>query len=253
MSRFFETPQPPEYRNRDRNTIEVYNPGPTVFATGTAVSPAKYFRALNGSSGIFHGKIATATDNCWGIAVENILPNTSGAVVLNGICQTFITGSGNYASPGANGKLVAGTSGKALILHPGDAQTPGIVQLGYSGGNQDEYDGRFKVRHVEGRTFELCYGKRLADSIAGETDLPGAYKVARQTVILPEDKSYATLYLRACYKDGAYSTALDFSYTTGGEDGCFDVVSLAELHASGTVVQKYKDDGVIYFGRQWYL
>ena len=255
MSLFFENLQPPEYRNSDRNIIEVYNPGTTVFAAGTAVSLAKYFGAINGSSGIFHGQITTAADNCWGIAAENILPHTSGTVVLNGICQAFITGSGDYAAPGANGKLVAGSSGKALILHPGDAKTPGIVQLGYSGNQEKEYNGSFKLRHVEGRTFELYNGRYPTNSIAGETDLPGAEKVARQNIAVPEGKDDVTLLLRACCRDGVYSVEFGVdNYITGGADGCFDIVRLADLHvSSGKVEQYYKDNNVIYFGRQWYL
>lgn len=247
----------PEYPAADRNLLEVYNPGTGTIPAFTAlrITGTTVLNSEKGSPVIFNALSVQSDEGTWGIAAENILPHTSGNMVVSGIARAFITGSGNYASPGANGKLVAGTSGKALILHPGDAKTPGIVLLGYSAGAKtDEYTGPFKLRHIEERTFEICHGvyyNRPNDSnynIAGNIDLPNAGNVKRQNIILPENRTGADVYLHAICEDGKYRVEIDFDSYKG-----FQTIYLGAIRASGEVVQEYREQGTIYFGRQWYL
>ena len=256
MSIWYDTS--PEYPAADRNLLEVYNPGDKMIPAFTAlrITGTTVLNSAKSASVVFNVLPVQSDDGTWGIAAENILPHTSGNMVISGITRAYITGSGNYASPGANGKLVAGTSGKALILHPGDAKTPGIVQLGYSAGAQkkDEYTGPFKLRHIEGRTFEICHGAyydRPNDyeyNIAGHTDLPNAGNVPRQNIVLPENRTGADVYLHAIYEDGKYRVEIDFDSYKG-----FETIYIGIIRASGEVVQNYQEKGTIYFGRQWYL
>ena len=255
MSNWYETN--PEYPAPDRNLLEVYNPGEQVIPAFTAlrISGTTVLNSAQGASVVFNVLPAQSDDGIWGIAAENILPHTSGNMVVSGIIRAYITGSGNCASPGTDGKLTAGTSGRALILHPGDAKTPGIVQLGYSGGaKKDEYTGPFKLRHIEGRTFEICHGvyyNRPNDSdynTAGYTDLPKAGRVARQNIILPENRTSADVYLHAIYENDAYRVEFDFESYRG-----FETIYIGSIRADGEVVQSYQESGTIYFGRQWYL
>lgn len=249
----------PEYPPLDRNTLFVYNSGDNIIFYGTAVNVSGHVSTEHSPEGIFYGIAAVNDDGCWGIAAENILPHTSGIIVLNGVAKAFIYGSGNYAVPGANGKLIAGTSGKALILDHGTEKIPGTVQLGYSGtgGAKDDYNGPFKLRHIEGRTFELCHGVYINNpnhsyyNTAGFTDLPKATSVPRQNIILPEDKYSANIYLNACSNDGIYSVAIAFDSYSAGR---FDFIYIGSIRSDGTVVQDYNStDSTIYFGRQWYL
>lgn len=255
MSIWYDTN--PEYQAMDRNLLEVYNPGDKIIPAFTAlcISGTTVLNSAKSASVIFNVLPAQSDDGIWGIAAENILPHTSGNMVVSGIIRAHITGSGNYAIPGADGKLVAGTSGKALILHPGDEKTPGTVLLGYSAGaEKDDYTGPFKLRHIEERTFEICHGvyyNRPDDSnynIAGYTDLPNAGNVARQNIILPENRTGADVYLHAIYEDGKYRVEIDFDSYKG-----FQTIYIGVIRASGEVVQEYREQGTIYFGRQWYL
>lgn len=199
---------------------------------------------------------ADASGGVWGICEGGCSEGKDYVtVIMSGFARAFITGSGNYASPGADGKLVAGSSGKALILYKGDEKTPGIVQLGYSAGaKKDEYTGPFKLRHIEGRTFEICHGvyyDRPNDydyNVAGYTDLPKAGVVKRQNIILPENRTGADVYLHAIYEDGKYRVEIDFDSYKG-----FQTIYLGAIRANGEVVQEYQERGTIYFGRQWYL
>ena len=250
----------PEYIRLDRNTLFVYNAGDDIIFYGTAVNVSGHVSTEHSPEGIFYGIAAVNDEGCWGIAAENILPHTSGIIVLNGIAKAFINGSGDYAVPGSNGKLVAGTSGKALVLDHGTEKIPGTVQLGYSSGGvsvKDDYTGAFKLRHIEGRTFELCHGVYINNpnhtyhNSAGFTDLPGDGTVPKQNIILPEDKYSANIYLNACNNDGIYSVSIAFdSYSAG----VFDFIRIGSIMSDGTVTQSYKPaEDTIYFGRQWYL
>ena len=256
MSIWYETN--PEYPAPDRNLLEVYNPGDKVIPAFTAlrISGTTVLNSVKGTPVIFNVLPAQSDDGIWGIAAESILPHTSGNMVVSGIIRAYISGSGNYASPGADGKLAAGTSGKALILHPGTAETPGFVLLGYSAGMQkkDEYNGPFKLRCIGERTFEICHGvyyDRPNDyeyNIAGHTDLPNAGNVPRQNIVLPENRTSADVYLHAVYEDGKYRVEVDFEGYRG-----FETIYIGAIRASGEVVQNYQEKGTIYFGRQWYL
>lgn len=256
MSNWYETN--PEYPAPDRNLLEVYNPGDKVIPAFTTISISGT-TVLNNAKGtpvIFNVIPAQSDDGIWGIAAESILPHTSGNMVVSGIIRAYITGTGKYANPGEDGKLVASSSGKALILHPGSDKVPGIVLLGYSAGTQkkEEYTGPFKLRHIEGRTFEICHGvyyDRPNDyeyNIAGHTDLPNAGNVPRQNIVLPENSTGIDVYLHAIYEDGKYQVEVDFERTRG-----FQTIYIGIIRASGEVVQNYQEKGTIYFGRQWYL
>lgn len=117
--------------NNTSETIGAYEP---IYITGRSNAPEQLD---------LYVAPATQDELLWGIAANTIEANSDGAMIISGIAQAYITGTGEYASPGADGKLVAGTSGKALILHPGDDKTPGIVQLGYSA--DSGYNGYFKL------------------------------------------------------------------------------------------------------------
>lgn len=117
--------------NNTSETIGAYEP---IYITGRSNDPEQLD---------LYVAPATQDELLWGIAANTIEANSDGAMIISGIAQAYITGTGEYASPGADGKLVAGTSGKALILHPGDDKTPGIVQLGYSAAGG--YNGYFKA------------------------------------------------------------------------------------------------------------
>ncbi len=243
----------------NNNRVAVINDGTTVLPAHSAIYV--YERHILGTEETgfdleLYAKLATGEQLLWGVTETDIEPNGMGMMVISGIAQAYISGSGNYASPGADGKLVAGSSGKALILHPGDSDSeiPGIVQLGYSGGAIDDYTGPFKLRHVEGRTFEICHGSYFdrpqhSDyQKAGNTDLPGATLVPRQNIILPENRTGADVYLHAIYEDGKYRVEFDFDSYRG-----FETIYIGVIRASGEVVQEYQEQGTIYFGRQWYL
>ena len=247
----------PEYVAPDRNLINVYNPGAQMIPAFTAIriSGTTILNTDTVSPVIFNAVAARREDVSWGIAAENIMPNSSGNMVVSGVAKAYISGSGSYANPGTNGKLVAGNSGKALILYLGTDNVPGIVQLGFSAGTQkEEYTGPFKLRHVEGRTFEICHGSYFdrpqhSDyQKAGNTDLPGATLVPRQNIILPENRTGADVYLHAIYEDGKYRVEFDFDSYRG-----FETIYIGVIRASGDVVQEYQEQGTIYFGRQWYL
>jgi hypothetical protein len=123
-----------------------------------------------------------------------------------------------------------------------------------AGTKKDEYTGPFKLRHIEERTFEICHGvyyNRPNDSnynIAGNTDLPNAGNVKRQNIILPENRTGADVYLHAIYEDGKYRVEIDFDSYKG-----FQTIYLGAIRANGEAVQEYREQGTIYFGRQWYL
>ena len=245
----------PEYVAPDRNLLNVYNPGSQMIPAFTAIRISGT-TTLNGGSVLIFNVVSAHEDALsWGIAAENILPKSFGNMVVSGVIQAYVSGIGNYATPGADGKLVAGSSGKALILYKGDEKTPGIVQLGYtSGTKKDEYTGAFKLRHIEDRTFELCYGYYVDKpnhnyyNIAGKTDLPGVPSVPKQNIILPENLSSASVYLHAIYENGKYRVEVDFDDWKG-----FETVSIGSISADGSVTQSYKQDSTLYFGRQWYL
>ena len=207
---------------------------------------------------------ATSDQLLWGITENNIEPDEIGMMVVSGVTQAYITGSGNYATPGANGKLIAGSSGKALILHPGDAKTPGIVQLGYSAGavGGGEYQGIFKIVFV-GKTesgdgeFEVINGFDPSSEFCGNTDLPDVASISRQKFTAPKSNSVRTIYLSAFYDSSTqkYSASLRIGSATGAFSNIR--VGTIQINSSG----EYRINQMLwcpssstyYYSRDYYL
>ena len=195
----------------------------------------------------------------WGITETDIEPYCAGTMILLGTAQAFISGGvGEYAVPGADGKLVASTSGNAKIWVKGNENVPSLIVLGGRANTSSAYRGAFAVRYLGERNFEIydtTYPNITDDrdsKICGHTDLPGdAYYVARQIFTLPEDYSTATIYLVACYKDDKYSTLFSHQVQPANS-GAFANVAVASVSASGEITQKLTS-GTAVFGRDWFL
>lgn len=242
----------------NNNIINVVNATDKEIPAYTAVCVSSIGVYENGKTKIL---VTPAKDDnvVWGITATKIMPNGNGSMIVSGTAQAFVSGGvGEYAVPGADGKLVASTSGNAKIWVKGDENTPSLIVLGGRANTPSTYRGAFAVRYLGERKFEIydtAYPNITDNSnskICGHTDLPGdAYYVARQIFTLPEDYSTATIYLVACYKDDKYSTL--FSHQAQpANSGAFANVAVASVSASGEITQKLTS-GTAVFGRDWFL
>ena len=228
-----------------------------ISATNRTSSEIPVFRPVaifyDATKDCFHIKPATASDDLFGITTEIIPPNSSGTVVLSGVVNAVIFGgTGNFATPGSDGKLTRSSSGRAQILYEGTTDKPGIVLLGGGSGGEEEYTGQFAVRHLENRTFEITYPRQQPLEYAGRTDLPYVGEVPVQTVTLPANMDDGELRFYACFKENAYSAVIQFSELPPPE-GWFDRFLLAHVYASGRVTQYYKSYTDYSFGSRWFL
>ncbi|MBE6391709.1 MAG: hypothetical protein E7042_05860 [Lentisphaerae bacterium] len=255
----------PAYPSTDRNTLLIYNSGSSAIRACTAVTlTGRTILNSGGYEQVIFGVIpATDDSGIWGIAAEDIAPGTAGNIVLNGVVRAFITsGGGIYAVPGKNG-LTASDKGRHRILHRGNENNPGWVMMNSNKASED-YTGTFKLRWIKERTFELYNGaypeitSNANSTRAGDTDLPGAEKVPRQFVYLPENVSGADVYLCACCNDGVYSTFVRVSDNddpngTPSPAGYFASVRIGDIYENGDVYQSFTSGGTIYFGKDWFL
>lgn len=208
---------------------------------------------------------ADASEGIWGICEGGCSEGKDYVtVIMSGFARAFITGSGNYATPGADGKLVAGSSGKALILYKGDEKTPGIVQLGYSGGSVGggEYQGAFKIVFV-GKTssgngeFEVINGFDPSSEFCGNTDLPDVASIPRQKFTASKSNSVETIYLSAVYDSSTkkYSASLRTSPLTGAFSNIR--VGTIQINSSGEYrinqMLWVPDSGTYFYSRDFYL
>ena len=249
----------PAYSPMDRNTLLLYNSGSTAIRACTAVTlTGRTVLNIGGyEQVIFGGVPATDDSGIWGIAAEDIAPGTAGNIVLNGVVRAFITsGSGNYAVPGKSG-LMASNKGKHRILYGGNENNPGWVMMNCNNAAAD-YSGTFKLRYTGERTFELYNGAypeitaSANSTCAGSTDLPGAERVSRQFITLPENMSDAEVSLCACCNDGVYSTVIRVE-SQDYPAGYFAYFKIGSIRENGDVFQIFTAGGTIYFGRDWFL
>lgn len=249
----------PEYPPTDRNTLLIYNSGSTAIRACTAVTlSGRTVLNIGGYEQVIFGVVpATDDSGIWGIAAEEIASGTAGNIVLNGVARAFITsGSGNYAVPGKNG-LMASDKGKHRILYHGNENNPGWIMMNCNNAAAG-YSGTFKLRYIGERTFELYYGaypeitSNANSSIAGNTDLPGAEKVPRQFVYLPEGVKDAEVRLCACCNDGVYSTVIHVE-SQDYPDGYFASYEIGIIREVGDIYQSFTASGTIYFGKDWFL
>ena len=82
--------------------------------------------------GFFTITPVSADTALWGVLIENLEPNQSGAVIISGVVHAWV-------------KQIPSTSARAEILFAGDDKTPGMILLGGSAGGSSEYNGYFKL------------------------------------------------------------------------------------------------------------
>jgi hypothetical protein len=227
--------------NNTSQTIGAYEP---IYITGRSNDPEQLD---------LYVAPATQDELLWGIAANTIEANSDGAMIISGIAQAYITGTGEYASPGADGKLVAGTSGKALILHPGDDKTPGIVQLGYSaaGAAVDDYKGEYKIVSLGDGRYSVINGKSPEASFCGTSDLPGVSDPPVYNYTHSTDTFPITFYIHACFVNGNYFAVVSVSSQT--PEGSFDSKLIGSVNKNGFISQNYDLWNGAYWRKEWYL
>lgn len=204
--------------------------------------------------------VATSDDQNWGVVTADLAANGGmGTMVISGTAQVYISGNGQFASPGSDGKLVAADSGKAFILHPGDSQTPGIVQLGYSAGAQTEstYTGQFKIIQTGENAYAVIDGTSPSSEYAGVTDL---FSYRSNSIYKPVPVFHFTadsrtdVYLHACaFRNGTsvtYEPVLSFQSTLAGS---FSAILVGSIRANGTIYQSLRTYDGVFYRKEWYL
>ena len=253
----------------NNNRLEVVNPTKQLIPAYSAVAVGGITIINPGTPReevIIGCRIATDDSGTWGITENDIAPDGgNGVIILSGLARAFIVaGGGSYVIPNADGKLIASDKGKNRILYRGTENTPGWVMMN-SNKTSGEYTGTFKLRWIKDRQFELYYGaypeitSNANSTRAGNTDLPGAEKVPRQFVYLPEGVKDAEVLLCACCNDGVYSTFVLVRDNDIHPDsipvpaGYFASVTIGDIRENGDIYQSFTASGTIYFGKDWFL
>lgn len=127
--------------------VSVYNVGTTVIPAGSAVVFEKgdEKKVYDGAIPCKLSETAAAT---WGIVTDDLSPNSVGSCVVSGAVAVQITGTGDFASPAKDGKIVAGSTGAPVIYRTADTA---VINLG--GGSGGGYLGPFAVSIVENGVY----------------------------------------------------------------------------------------------------
>lgn len=231
------------FNNTDK-LIPAYTP---VYISGRKINNGELWCGVS---------VATTDEQNWGIVTADLAANGGmGTMVISGAAQAYISGNGQFASPGADGKLVAGSSGKALILHPGDAQTPGIVQLGYSAGAKadNEYKGFFKIIRDNETSFSVVDGSDYDSDYCGYTDVPGCEMVPRTSFPF---SGYFKIYLnfRLYGRDEASNPIYLITLTTTpSPSGYLESILVGSVSSDGVITQTLRTTETVWFNKDWYL
>lgn len=189
----------------------------------------------------------------YGIALEEILPETSGEVAVCGCVPAFFSGTGKFVTPSSAG-LTAGSSGSSgVVCYPqeraGYGIVPGLIRLGFSHQVQsDEYFGAFKLRSLSAMSVEIFSSYEPEADFCGSTDIPGLDFIPR-TVMNFEDLSRKNIYLVFFYENGVYRS--EFRCDLPVEMVFYRLLGTFQ---NGVVDQIWQSDsGRMIFGEEWYL
>ena len=205
---------------------------------------------------IFTGEAAVDDSVPWGIAMEQIAPDTYGEVAVSGCVPAIFYGTGKFVVPGSSG-LTAGSSGSArVLLYPGvtDKQTavPGLLLLGAASPAKDnEYFGIFKLGALSAQSLEVFNSYDPDSEYCGSTDVPGLNQIPR-TVMTFEDGSYKEIFLAFFYDSDTRIYSCRFC-TSLPENTVFS--QLIGTFQNGFINQIYRQssDRRMIFGEEWYL
>ena len=232
----------------ERNVIQVFNETSEVIPAYTAavISSTRYSETAL----LFFVTPAVSDTGLWGIAAEDIIPGSCGALVVNGVARALIvSGVGNYAVPSPAGLTAVSASKSRIIYRTTNAQLPGVILMGHAG-DSSVYSGEFAIRYLGGRTFQVIFPEH---DYAGYTDLPDVEQVPIATITVPENIPGGDIRLYACYNEEKYSVVIQLA----GENkpnGYFDYIDLGYVDpANGRVLQYYTRYDEIQFGRKWFL
>lgn len=226
--------------------------------TAVSVTGAEFSGSVPALLTRYHGyclvrAVPAVDESCiWGISLDTVVHRGVGRVALAGVVPAWFEGSSGVRVMPTPGGLAAGNSGRALVLaspktYYGE-KYPGIIMLGGTSADENQYMGFFKITAVSGSEARISYPG--ASAYCGKTDVPGAELVAPALVTVPQ--GLQNIYL--CFKyDGNKEYAHWFTAGQEPPDEA-DFFTLIGTFDNGTVYQALRiGDSTLRFGDDWYL
>lgn len=225
--------------------ISVCNVSSEVIEAGTAVSfPA----TADATDSVIPCEKAKSAAAQFGVITSDIAPDSIGSCVVSGPVTVEISGTGDFAAPSTDGKMVAGASGAPILFR---FENTAVINLGGgSGAAVDEYNGTFKLLPVSATQLKLISGSVPEQTdFAGGSDVPGFSKIPQMMLELaPNIRHRIYIYFDYDKAGKKYSVHL----STEIPNGIVLYEYLGEFY-NGSVVQSYKNNSYLRFGDIWYL
>lgn len=188
----------------------------------------------------------------WGVLTETLEPGSFGSVIISGAVEVAFSGSGDYASPDADGKsFVAGASG-AQVLCSKDGRA--VILLGGGVASETGYRGYFWIEDTSDETgFKVMCHKGWCDLTSD---------VYKKEFAITKDCSIYLLaeYIKDDETTGHYKVTLTDDWNRDRTSGEYATWLIGDIETTWKqskitkikVIQQWQS-GAIYFGSRYWI